>query len=108
MIVTRKLHRLAVRWNPKDRDTYADCTPRFGNGDLRYILNKDVLAELERRGYDLRTLRFHVDRRRRRLRNTKQGKGKRDENRMHSMREAARIRRLRLVFVEVLLRNRFV
>lgn len=62
--VTRKPHRLAGRWCPVARDFLADCSPRFGNADLRYLMDvfsKDVLAELDRRGYDLATLRFHVD-----------------------------------------------
>lgn len=64
MKVATKPFRLAVRWNAREQDAWAECTPRFTNGDLRYILdvlNRDVLAELERRGYDLRTMRFWID-----------------------------------------------
>lgn len=64
MLVTRKRFRLAAKWNPRERDLRVDCTPRFTNADLRWlcgVLSKDVLAELERRGYDLRTLRFSID-----------------------------------------------
>lgn len=65
MIITRKRFRLAAKWNPKTRDLEADCTPRLTNADLRWlfdaVLTNENLAELERRGYDLASLRFHVD-----------------------------------------------
>jgi hypothetical protein len=64
MLVTRKRFRLAAKWNHRERDLHVDCTPRFSNCDLRWlcdVFNKEVLDGLERRGYDLRTLRFSID-----------------------------------------------
>jgi hypothetical protein len=60
--ITRTYFRLAARW--KDNDIHADVTPRFGGADLRYImdvLNTNVMKELDQRGYDTSTMRFHID-----------------------------------------------
>jgi hypothetical protein len=62
--LTRVRHRLVARYCPVDRDLYVELTPRFGSSDLRFvmgILDRDVLNDLEARGYDLATLRFHID-----------------------------------------------
>lgn len=65
MVVTRKRHRLAVRWNPKDQDTHVEVSPRFTSADMHWILHKmftsENLAELKDRGYDLASMRFHID-----------------------------------------------
>lgn len=65
-MITSKRHRLAAKWNRSEADIEADLSPRMNSADVYYILSnvltKDVCKELERRGYDLRTLRFHIDR----------------------------------------------
>lgn len=63
MNIVRKEHRLAVRW--KDQDTFAEVSPRFSDGDMSWILwkmfNGENLQELKDRGYDLSSMRFHID-----------------------------------------------
>lgn len=61
---TRTRFRLAARYDARTNDLLVDLSPRFGNADLRYlcdIFSREVLAELEVRGYDLSTLRFSID-----------------------------------------------
>lgn len=64
MRVVSRLFRLAVRWNPRDRDSCAEITPRYGNSDIHYIfsvLGREFFKEMDSRGYDLSTLRFYID-----------------------------------------------
>lgn len=66
MIVAKKRHRLAMKWSRTEKDVIADLSPRMNSADVYYIMSKaitkDVCLELERRGFDLRTLRFQIDR----------------------------------------------
>ncbi len=66
MIITKKRHRLAAKWDPTERDISADLGPRMNSADVYYLLSKvvtkEVCLELERRGFDLKTLRFQIDR----------------------------------------------
>jgi len=65
MVVTRKRFRLAARWNARERDIYAELTPRFANCELSWffdnILNNKKMKQLEAMGYDLNSMRFHID-----------------------------------------------
>lgn len=56
--------RLYCWWDESEGMT-ADLTPRRNNASLAYILdvlNDDVARILDERGYDLKTLRFTIDR----------------------------------------------
>jgi hypothetical protein len=64
MIVTRKKHRLAAKWDRKARDLVAEVSPRFSDGDMGLlfgVFGPAFLKELKSRGYDLGTLRFRID-----------------------------------------------
>jgi hypothetical protein len=62
---SKKKHRLEVKWHPNERDVHANLSPRIMNADLGWALSemfsKDKMLELERRGYDLASMRFRID-----------------------------------------------
>lgn len=65
--IVRRRHRLAVRFMEIDgrMDTVAQIEPRIGNAANYFafrIFTDEIRAEIERRGYDLTTMRFHIDR----------------------------------------------
>lgn len=52
-----------VYWSKREKDFVCAWDREFGSGNPRYILHlfpKDVIAELDRRGYDTETLRFSI------------------------------------------------
>lgn len=65
-----KYGRLLLRWSNKEND-FLVSFPRFQDGGLLFMAlqhtdlyperKSDLLSELERRGYDLKTLRFSID-----------------------------------------------
>jgi hypothetical protein len=62
--IVRKEGRLAARWCPSG-GIIADVFPRQTNADLHFLFSevftKEVCESLQRRGYDLSTLRFQID-----------------------------------------------
>lgn len=59
-------HRLEVHWSKAEGDLVADLSPRFDNSALRVVLceifTPAVQKDLENRGFDIKTLRFRIDR----------------------------------------------
>lgn len=65
--IVRRPNRLAVRFMNVDgaMDTISQVEPRNSNGANTWIFRyftPEFRAELEARGYDLKTMRFHIDR----------------------------------------------
>ena len=65
MIITRKRFRLAAKWDRKDESMSADLFPRRQNANISWLLSEVLtdgrMRELERRGFDLNTVHFHID-----------------------------------------------
>lgn len=52
-----------VRWSKRERDLVVDWDAERGGANPRYIVGiftQDILDELQRRGYDIETLRFSI------------------------------------------------
>ena len=65
MQITRVRFRLAARWSRKENALEANIEPRRGNGDMGWLFWKvfpqETMDEFKARGFDVTTLRFHID-----------------------------------------------
>lgn len=65
--VVKRRHRLSVRFRKVDGviDTVANIEPRRGNAANNFaftIFTDEIRAALDKHGYDLSTMKFHIDR----------------------------------------------